>query len=507
MVYEHAIALAVLAPMAASIPILALGYRTRASGLASALILAADLVYLNALWISRGSSSVLVDKPLIHAPMLGSLSFVLDGFDYPLALATLIVTLVISIYSVRYVEARIESLKPTPPPASVYFTIYTVMSASILGLILSTNLILFYIFLEASLLTSYALILYYGYDGRRSASTIYFIWTHVGAVLFLAASLTYGFKTGSFDYISSATGAPLLGAGESMPHSIILFVFTSFIIGLFVKLGFPGLHFWMPRVYSESPVTINAVSSSSLVGVAGFAIARIVYTLFPHTFTLHYKALVILGFTAIVYGALTALREDDLNRMLAYSTISQMGYMVLGIATGTPEGFAGAVIMYFSHAIAKSILFLSLGVLVMSSGEFRFISRCGGLARLYPVTSSTSFYAFLNLSGIPPALGFWGELLVIEGLMRVYSTAGLTAYTLAGAGVVVSFTLTVAYSFIVFKRVFLGPVKHFGFGESLFRRLVYTMLAISIIGFILFVYPHPILNPLVAYTKALVGGA
>jgi len=213
--------------------------------------------------------------------------------------------------------------------------------------------------------------------------------------------------------------------------------------------------------------------------------------------------LVLLAFSTIVYGGLVALRQNDFKRFLAYSSISQMGYILLGIATLTGFGVAGAMLHYLAHAVGKAVLFMVAGVFIAEMGGLRRINDMGGLARRYPLVTALAMIGFLHLAGIPPSFGLWGELLVLLGFVEYWGYS--RGVIIPAAAVILAFGVTAGYSFIAARRIFFGPPRHGGSAEEsdAFKA---SILVVALAGLALFVLAGPLLGETRESVEVLLGG-
>jgi len=230
-----------------------------------------------ALSAMTGLKEPVLDPVFLSNPGLGSFSMLLDSISAPVAISIGIVTSMISIYSMRYMEHRMEEMeKEGYRPASwgVYFMLYVMFSAAMMGTVLSTNLVEFYLFLELSLLPSFLLIAFYGYGKRERIALLYLIWTHVGALSFLVGALLLGLSAGTFDFFNPIRGA-CIGLGETLPDAVRLPVLLAIMVGLFVKMAVFGVHIWLPYAHAEAPTPVSALLSPNLIGIAGYAMIRI----------------------------------------------------------------------------------------------------------------------------------------------------------------------------------------------------------------------------------------
>ncbi|MEN2999598.1 MAG: NADH-quinone oxidoreductase subunit M [Acidilobaceae archaeon] len=391
---------------------------------------------------------------------LGRFYLLVDGLSLPVVVGVSIVTALVAVYSVRYMSQRIEELREEGtrvPGLAAYFILYNAFSSSMLGMVLSSNLLLFFIFLEISLLTSFALIAYYGYGDRMRISLLYFIWTHVGGALFLIGILFYGIGAGSFDVLlgSSYNTAFLNVKAEGLLSLAPLLL----ILGLMVKMAIVGVHMWLPYAHAEAPTPISALLSPNLIGIGGYAMARFSLALFPSFMEAIADFLFFLAVLTIIYGAFVALKQNDFKRFLAYSSISQMGYLLLGISTLTYFGIAGAMLHYLSHAIGKAVLFMIAGVFITELHGLRDMNKMGGLARAYPVMAALSLLGFMHLAGIPPSVGLWGELLILLGVVEAFRPLTPLSLVLVTLVIVLSFIMTAVYSFVAMRKIFFGQLR------------------------------------------------
>jgi NADH-quinone oxidoreductase subunit M len=278
-------------------------------------------------------------------------------------------------------------------------------------------------------------------------------------------------------------------------------------IGLFVKMAVFGVHIWLPYAHAEAPTPVSALLSPNLIGIGGYALIRIVYTFFPKSFLNISPYVIALALVTMIYGGLMALAQDDFKRLLAYSSISQMGYVLLGLASLTGFGIAGAILHYVSHAVGKAVLFMIAGVMIVQLHGLRSIKNMGGLATKMPITGSLALIGFMHITGIPPTVGFWSEVLIIFGIVKRVLETGSLAFTCVVIALLVAIGLSTAYAFITMKRIFFGAIS-----DKLKREardgnasLMITVAIIASIGLALFFYPNLFIDPLTSFVKAIYG--
>ncbi|RLG48141.1 MAG: hypothetical protein DRO06_01780 [Thermoproteota archaeon] len=443
----------VLIPFAGSLALPAVK-RGKAACAVAVILLAVPLAVTTWAWLTEGTA---VDPPVAVLPGVGMFSALVDPLSAPLILSICLVTAAIAVYSLPYMEHRYEEMEregESAPGWGVYYMLYVMFSVSMVGTVLSTNLVEFYLFLELSLLPSFLLIAFYGYGNRERIALMYLIWTHVGALAFLLGALTVGLTAGTFDFYDPVSMTPALGLGEVLSPGMRTIVALAMCLGLFVKLAIFGVHIWLPYAHAEAPTPVSALLSPNLIGIAAYALVRLVYTMFPAEFAALSPWFLGLAVLTIVYGGLMALAQDDFKRMLAYSSISQMGYLLMGVATLTPAGVAGSMVHYAAHAVGKALLFATAGVLIVRA-HTRSLSALGGMAPKMPYTASLALLGFMHITGVPPSLGLWSEILILMGVAQVASS-GPSVFWAFLAALLVGMGLSTAYSFITMRRIFFG---------------------------------------------------
>lgn len=480
---------------------------SRLAGGISAILLAIPGAIVAGLYAGGLVSEGVLDPFYATFHRVGTIALAVDGLNGPIVLGVSAVTAAVAAYSVRYMRVRIEEMEregERAPGMGLYFFLYNLFAAAMLGLAMATNLILFYVFLELTLVPSFLLIAYWGYGDRRRISLLYFVWTHIGAVLLLTGIIYYGVKLGTFDYLRVPQLSPV-GPVEAALGTAAKAVALLMSIGLFIKMAVFGVHMWLPYAHAEAPTPISALLSPNLIGLAGYAYARFVIPSFPSILLGWRNYLVALAFTTIIYGGLVALTQRDFKRFLAYSSISQMGYMLLGLATLTSIGIAGAMFHYLVHAIGKALLFMTAGVFITELHGLRDIRAMGGLARRYPLTAALALYGFLHLSGMPPSPGIWSEWMILVGLYRVYNHPLSTLFSIALV-TAVALTVSAAYSFITMRRIFYGQPRSdlAKKGVEVRNVLVVSMFSLLLVGFLVFILATPLINSLMRVASLLV---
>jgi len=378
---------------------------------------------------------------LQQSPWLGeavNIRLALDGFSLFMLVAISLVGLAASLFSIDYMEHY--------GAKGNYYALYLVMIAGMNGLVLATDLFSVYIFLEVAAVASYALVAYgLGRDELEAAFKYLMLSVVASAFVVAAIAVIFG-MTGSLDFAAVAAALKELNAG-----SVVGVAAAFFIMGFGLKAALVPFHAWLPDAHPSAPAPISAVLSGLLIKVSGvYALTRIFLGVFGLTPALS-GVLMILGTVSMVAAAFLALGQKDMKRMLAYSSISQVGYVVLGIGIGTPLGIAGGLFHLFNHALAKGLLFLTSGSVQQATGT-RDMDDMGGLAKRMPVTAVTNLIGSLSIAGVPPLNGFWSKLLIIVALVQ----AGHPVF--AVIAVLVS-VLTLWYYLLMQRKAFFGKLN------------------------------------------------
>lgn len=362
----------------------------------------------------------------------------LDGFSLLMLLAVSLVGLCASLFSIDYMEHYGAKAN--------YYALLLVMIAGMNGLVLSTDLFNVYVFLEVAAVASYSLVAFgRGYDELEAAFKYLMLSVVASAAIVISIAVLFG-MTGNLSFGGVAKALQELEAGPVVGIAAALF-----IMGFGLKAALVPFHAWLPDAHPSAPAPISAVLSGLLIKVSGvYALTRIFLNVFGLTPALS-AVLMVLGTVSMVAAAFLALGQKDLKRMLAYSSISQVGYIVLGIGLGTPLGIAGGLFHLFNHALAKGLLFLTSGSIQQSTGT-RNLDEMGGLAKRMPFTAATNLIGSLSIAGVPPLNGFWSKLLIIIALVQ----AGHPVFALIA---VLASVLTLWYYLLIQRKAFFGNLN------------------------------------------------
>ena len=379
----------------------------------------------------------------------------------------------------------------------LYFALYLAFSMGMLGTVLATNLIEFFVFFELMLVPSFFLIAFYGYGARRRIALMFFFWTHVGAVVLLLGLLAMGFFAGGFDYDTVRANV------KNIPANWMSIIIFSLVIGLGVKLAAFLLHIWLPYAHAEAPTPVSALLSPAMIGIGAYGLLRLWLELLTGNYTQYSLYINIWGLATMIYGGAMALMQDDVKKVLAYSSISQMGYILFGLGSESILGITGGALVYVTHGLGKAILFMMAGSIILQTGT-RSMSKLGGLAGNMPYTAVITMIGALTIIGIPPTSGFMSEWILFGGVLQTaLSQADSFRVVLFGFGILTT-VLSSAYILWMYKRIFFGkiPERLVNVKDSS-AYITATMAALAGLTLILGVYPDPILNPITSYVESV----
>ena len=379
----------------------------------------------------------------------------------------------------------------------LYFALYLAFSMGMLGTVLATNLIEFFVFFELMLVPSFFLIAFYGYGAKRRIALMFFFWTHVGAVVLLLGLLAMGFFAGGFDYDTVRANV------KNIPANWMSIIIFSLVIGLGVKLAAFLLHIWLPYAHAEAPTPVSALLSPAMIGIGAYGLLRLWLELLTGNYTQYSLYINIWGLATMIYGGAMALMQDDVKKVLAYSSISQMGYILFGLGSESILGITGGALFYVTHGLGKAILFMMAGSIILQTGT-RSMSKLGGLAGNMPYTAVITMIGALTIIGIPPTSGFMSEWILFGGVLQTaLSQADSFRVVLFGFGILTT-VLSSAYILWMYKRIFFGkiPERLVNVKDSS-AYITATMAALAGLTLILGIYPDPILNPITNYVESV----
>ncbi len=349
---------------------------------------------------------------------------------------------------------------------------------AMVGVFLALDLLLFYLFWEALLIPMYLIIGVWGGPRRIYSTLKFFLYTFFGSVFMLIAIIYIFLQYGTFEYTA------LLGKTFAPPVEKLLFL--GFLIAFAIKVPMWPVHTWLPDAHTEAPTAGSVILAGILIKLGGYGMVRFLLPLFPHATLYFAKLILILSVIAIIYAGLACLWQSDLKRLIAYSSVSHMGFVTLGIFSLNPIGVKGAILQMINHGIVTGALFMCVGV-IYDRTHSRAISYYGGLATTFPLYAAFFMVFTLASIGLPGTNGFIGEFMILLGTFL----RDKLMVVLASTGVIIG----AAYMLWLYQRVFfqkpspnvfnLAPMK---WNELV--ALIPMLLFVFLIGF----YPNPFLD-------------
>ncbi|MGH2812046.1 MAG: NADH-quinone oxidoreductase subunit M [Actinomycetota bacterium] len=380
-----------------------------------------------------------------------------------------------------------------------FHIVMLVLEVSMVGVFVSLDLILFYVFWEGMLIPMYFLIGVWGYERRVYAAMKFFLYTLAGSLLMLGAVLSLYFLGGrTFDLEAlAAAGLPL-----GVQH----WLFAGFFASFAVKVPIWPFHTWLPDAHTEAPTAGSVLLAGVLLKMGAYGFLRLSLPLFPDASRDWAPWLAVLGVIGILYGGLVSIVQRDIKRLVAYSSVSHLGFVVLGIAALTTVGLTGSVLQMVNHGLSTGALFLLVGMLY-ERAHTRSLEEFRGLAGLMPVFAGAFLLVSLSSLGLPGLNGFVGEFLILNGAFQVWRVAG----ALGALGII----LAAVYLLWAYERMFTGKTdvpheerRHAWRDISLRERVVLAPLVAMIL--VIGVFPKPFLDrisPSVERTLDAVNGA
>ena len=369
------------------------------------------------------------------------------------------------------------------------FALILLLESGMLGALVAQDLLLFYLFWEAMLLPMYFLIGVWGGDERRYAATKFVLFTLSGSLLWLVALLFLAGRAGSF-----APGV-MAQAVSVLPFHTQSLLFLAFALAFAIKVPLFPLHTWLPDAHTQAPTGGSVILAGVLLKLGSYGFLRFALPMFPDASAHYAQLLALLSVAAIVYGAMVAMVQTDIKKLVAYSSVSHMGFIMLGIASMTLIGTQGAMLQMLNHGISTGALFLLVGMLY-DRAHTRRIADFGGVALKMPVF--TAFFLIVTLSsiGLPLTNGFAGEFLILNGTYTSGFPWGRAMACVATLGVL----LSAVYMLWMVKRVFWGPANDredsgtAHLHRDLDAREIAVMLPIVVLIFWMGVHPQTFLG-------------
>jgi NADH-quinone oxidoreductase subunit M len=379
-----------------------------------------------------------------------------------------------------FVVATLISWNVTLRPRE-YFAWLMVLETAVMGVFVAQDLILFFLFWELELLPMFLLISIWG-TGRKDYSAMKFLlYTFTGSALMLVGFLVLGFSAGTFD-MQELAQMDVTSAAISL-NAVFFLILAAFAIKLPV---FP-LHTWLPDAHTDAPTAVSVILAGVLLKMGGYGLIRILVGILPDQFDTFHVYLAVLAAFSVIYGAVITMRQRDLKRLIAYSSVSHMGYVLLGVAALGEVGLTGASLQMFTHGIISALLFVTVG-LMYERTHTRQISDLAGLAHYMPIVATVFVIAGFASLGLPTMAGFVAELLVFLGSYDAFEAPTIVA--------VIGILLSAGYILWTVQRVWFGPAQdrwaHLTDATNWWERVSMASLVGVIIG--VGIYPSTILD-------------
>jgi NADH-quinone oxidoreductase subunit M len=421
-----------------------------------------------------------------------------DGISLPMILLTSLLFMLCILSSWTQIK---KSLKG-------YFALLLLLQSTVFGVFLATDFFLFYVYWEVMLIPMFFLIGVWGGENREYAAVKFFLYTFLGSLLMLVGIVALYFATGqtdnSFNILALQGGhftnlqVHLFGVDVSFSKLFFIFMF----VGFAVKVPVFPFHTWLPHAHVQAPTAISVILAGVLLKMGTYGFLRIAFPIFPDSAKYFAHAIAWLGLINVIYGALCAMAQSDVKKLIAYSSVSHMGFVMLGLAAMTVQGMNGAVLQMFNHGTSTAMMFFLIGIIYERS-HHRYIVRpdgsrgFGGLYTQLPVYSIVFIIGMFASMGLPGLSGFISEALIFLGIYEKFTT--ITVLALFGL------LIGAAYLLWMFKRMFFGDVnpevKDY---EDMTKLEVGYMLPLCIAVIVFGVYPAPILNMMKASVGQLV---
>jgi NADH-quinone oxidoreductase subunit M len=364
-----------------------------------------------------------------------------DGISMWLVLLTALLVPVSVLVSWKSIHDRVKE----------FFVLLLVLETAMIGVFLALDMFLFYVYWEATLIPMALLIGMYGHGRRIYAAVKFFLYTMIASVFMLVAIIWLYTHTQSFDYLVIREWLRLATLHGSVSPAAMQWLFLGFFIAFAVKVPLFPLHTWLPDAHVEAPTAGSVLLAGVLLKMGTYGLLRFNVGLFPNE-SLHNSSWInILAIIGIIYGALVALVQPNLKKLIAYSSVSHLGFVVLGIFTLTQAGTDGAVYQMLNHGISTGALFMLAGMLYERKHTYEF-KEFGGLATPMPIYATFFLVIVLSSVGLPLMNGFVGEFLVLSGAFQFKMIYGI----LGASGVIWG----AAYLLVMYQKVFYGPIHH-----------------------------------------------
>ena len=404
-----------------------------------------------------------------------------DGISLLLILLTSFLTPLIIIGTSNSIKNNLKS----------YLQFILLLEVGMLGVFLSLDLVLFYIFWEAMLIPMYFLIGLWGGENKIYATIKFFLYAMFGSLLMLIAIIYVGYYPSTIEGQTFTTSVIKLSSiTPTLSNSLQLILFLAFAISFAIKVPLFPFHTWLPDAHVEAPTGGSVILAGVLLKMGAYGLIRFAIPFFPHAALELAPYISILAVIGIIYGALVAMVQPDIKKLVAYSSVSHMGFVVLGIFSFTLEGMQGAILQMINHGIATGALFFLVGMLY-DRRHTKLISEFGGIAKKMPIYATFFMIFMFSSIGVPGLNGFVGEFLILFGAFK--STILNKWFSIFSATGVI---LSAVYLLWMYQRVFFGKINKVENEnlQDLNKTEIFILATISIFVFWIGIYPSTFLN-------------
>jgi NADH-quinone oxidoreductase subunit M len=413
-----------------------------------------------------------------------------DGLSILLVLLTGLLTPISILSTWTAVEERVKD----------FMVFFLLLEVGMMGVFLAQDLFLFYIFWEFTLVPMYFLIGIWGGPRRIYAAIKFFLYTMAGSILMLLAILWLGIQGGTFS-------VPELIAQGNIPANVQWWLFLAFAAAFAIKVPMWPLHSWLPDAHVEAPTAGSVILAGVLLKMGTYGFLRFNMPLFPQATLQAAPWIALLATIGILYGAAVSYAQADVKKLVAYSSVSHLGFVMLGMFALNPQGIQGAILQMINHGLSTGALFLLVGM-IYEQTHTREIKVYGGLWKITPVFGSIMLIVALSSMGLPGLNGFVGEFTILLGAFGSKAIGSPWYAGISAAGVI----MAAIYILYMFQRMFLGPqgeiveeVKKHGHGlRDLNWREIVTVLPLLILIFWIGLYPAPFFNLMAPAVNKLV---
>ena len=407
-------------------------------------------------------------------PSIGaSYNLAIDGYSMLLVVLTGLLGFLSILASWKAIDTRLKE----------YYGCFLLLQVGMMGVFMALDFLLFFVFWELVLVPMYFIIAVWGGERRVYAAIKFIIYTLIGSVLMLLGILTLYFQHFQQFQVRTFDIAQLMNT--QLDPAVQWWVFWAFFVGFAVKVPMFPMHTWLPDAHTEAPTAGSVILASILLKMGTYGFLRFSLPLLPDAAKnpTVIQAMAALSIIAIVYGALVCLMQKDWKKLIAYSSVSHLGFCTLGIFALNPAGIAGSILQQINHGISTGMLFLIVGV-VYERRHTREISAYGGLLRSMPIFTMVFLIAALSSMGMPPLNGFIGEITILQGAYQV-------SIWWAGA-VALGIALGAAYLIWLFQRTMLGEVGEKNAAlRDLSAREIAVFAPLVVLAFWIGIYPKP----------------